>query len=244
MKEVRCNFKNVTVQDKAKFKDACCLLTISVGQEGHEGERFNATMKLIHSSFSFCTITLHDSLQRFTMALGENRGPAHFEEDASLLGEQWLKRVDIYYAAFKKKIKVIRWSDWLQNKYYAEKKALIESTIESDPRYKVIFDETIKGYLAKHCQRLKASSGFDSQRAYKICLEYLIEECAVLCLFPQEKCEYEVYTGKHNAAMIETRHRFVEPNLVKPLVLGFNARRDLQPQSFEVMTGMKQELYA
>lgn len=62
MKDVKCNFKNVTTEEKKGFKHSSCILLISVGQEAHEGERFSATIDLINSSFNSCIVPNYPNL--------------------------------------------------------------------------------------------------------------------------------------------------------------------------------------
>ena len=92
MKEVKCNFKNVSNEDKFLFKKATCLLLVSVGQEAHEGDRLLATIKLINENFRSCIISLYDSLQRFTMSLSSSCSPEELRGTAGKEGDLWLER--------------------------------------------------------------------------------------------------------------------------------------------------------
>ncbi len=75
---VKVVFKNTTPEQKEQFKNMQCMLLISVGQESHEGERFEKTIDLINSSFESCTILLYDSLQRYSMSLNSTRNFTEF----------------------------------------------------------------------------------------------------------------------------------------------------------------------
>ncbi len=222
---------------KSKFAASSCLLTISVGQESHEGERNATTMSLISATFQSCIITLHDSLQRYTIELTKEQDADFFHETAISAGNNWLARNKKYFSYFQNEPKVIRWDDWLKDPDYETYKNIITQTIQLDASYQNTFENTIDEYLTRYIKRLDNPESFDQNRAHALCLDYLIEECAVLCLWQKTGCQFELYAGKHNAAMQETRKRFIShmhPNLIQPVMIGFNHRPDMQPQHFAV----------
>ena len=230
LREIKASFRNTTDEQKKIFKSSACLLTISVGQETHEDDRFAATMTLIHESFRTCTITLHDSLQRYTIALDSELEADAYYATAITLGDAWLTRNETFYG----NSSIIRWDDWLSDPGYADAKRSIVAELDSDPIYKAVFNETINDYLSRYMKRLKDPASFDLERAYRLCFDYLVEECAVLCLWPQSGCKFEIYSGKHNCAMQETHKRFLMPIMpdFQSIRVGFNRRPNLQPQCF------------
>lgn len=237
MKPVKCNFKNVTANDKIEFKKSRCLLTISVGQESHENERFIATMKLIDASFSSCLISLHDTLQRHTIAINQDHDAEFFHDTAKIFGDKWLERNKKHYESIADRLVIIRWDDWLNMPEFPDKRNSIVLETNRDKKYKELFDASINEYLNRYIKRLKRPDLFDRGRAERVCFDYLVEECAVLCLWPKLSCQFEIYAGTHNAAIEETRERFVHsgfPELVRPVSIGFNHRPDLKPQQFEI----------
>lgn len=237
MSKIKPIFRHVSEEDRRNFKHSNCLLTISVGQESHEDKRFAATMDLINATFCSCTITLHDSLQRYTMALDQEHDADHFHEASIAAGDRWLARNDKFYKYFQKQPKIIRWDTWLNNTDFIKHKDQIISTIHSDSTYQATFNETTNEYLTRYCKRLEKPASFNRERAQQLCFDYLVEECAVLCLWPKTECHFELYAGKHNAAMEETRKRFISPaytNLVRPVMIGFNHRPNLPPQCFDI----------
>ena len=58
------------LNDDNKFNS--CMLTVSVGQLVHEGQKFQATLDLINRNFSQCTIGVCDTLQRHSLAILAN----------------------------------------------------------------------------------------------------------------------------------------------------------------------------
>ena len=127
----------------------------------------------------------------------------------------------------------MRWDDWLSDPGFADAKRRIIAEIDSSPSYRAVFDESINAYLPRYMKRLDEAAPFDLARAQCLCFDYLVEECAVLCLWPQSGCAIEIYSGHHNRAMQETQKRFLAP--IRPdfrsIRVAFNHRPNLKPQS-------------
>lgn len=68
--QYKANLTNIgNVSDK-KFDS--CLITISVGQIVHEGEKFKAVLELVNNSFKKCTIAVCDTLNIYKYRLEQN----------------------------------------------------------------------------------------------------------------------------------------------------------------------------
>lgn len=235
MKIVRCNFKNITEEKKEKLKESQCLLLISVGQEAHEGDRFAATVELIKSSFESCIISIYDSIQRHTMALNSVQSPDFFHDKANREGKLWYERNMMYISQLPKLKRIYHWDHWLNHKLFQTKKNEIISLMEQDIKYKSVFDLSIETYLNRYIKNSNDSPTFNRERAKKICLEYIIEECAVLILWIELACQFEIYPNKHNMAIEETRKRFILPghsNILQPLTLRFKNAKQPKRQVF------------
>jgi hypothetical protein len=243
MHNIKSKFRFVDEVQKAKFSQSHCLLTISVGQGSHEEERFAATLELINASFNACTITLHDGLQRYTMALDKKEDPSYFYEISVKEGDFWLERNKKYYSKLTILKDIIRWGRWLSHPDFPVERNKILTLINQDTLYKKVFDETIDEYLSRYFKRLTDVASFDLERARRLCFDYLVEECAVLCLWVETGCQFELYPGKHNAAVNETRKRFVfsnNPDLLYSVGIGFNQRKDLPPQRFTLLKNQQE----
>lgn len=237
MKTVKCNFKNINTY-QGNFKDARCLLLISVGQEAHEEERFAATIDLVNNSFKFCIISLYDTLQRHSMALNSKEEPAFFHDIAEKEGTLWLERNKQYYDKLCIPKKILRWDMWLNHSSYTAQKNRLMGLIHEDPSYKLIFDITVEKYLNRYCKNLTEKTEFNMNRAKKICFDYILEECTVLCLWPELNCAFEIYPNAHNDAMEETRKRFINTqhkHIFQPLTLRFRNAKQLKPQKFSLL---------
>ncbi len=222
--------------DKETFKNSKCLLTISVGQEVHEGDKFAATIDLVNNSFNSCVMLVDDSLQRHSMALDKKENADFFYESSILEGDLWLERNKKHYQNLNILQDIIRWDKWLRHPNYLEQQHKIKALIAEKPDYQTSFDKTIDEFLRRFYPRLLEKSNFDMKRAWNLCLDYLIEECTALCLWTELNCNFEIYPGKRNLAMHETHQRFVlpfYPEMLYAVSIKFKNRKQLKPQQFQ-----------
>ena len=222
---------------KPLFNKSKCLLTISVGQEVHEGEKFLSTVALVDRCFDACVMVVDDTLQRHTMAMeiGAESGDELFL--ASLkAGDSWLDRNRAAYSQMHIPLLIIRWNEWLSHKKYLSFKAMLEQTYRLDTSYRASFEATIDQFLERYSRRNQDKNYVTDPKARQLCLDYLMEECAAMCLWPELGCEFEVYPNYRNAAMDETHRRFVlpeHPGLLHSVCVKFKNRGQLSPQKFE-----------
>jgi hypothetical protein len=217
--------------DKAIFKKSRCLLTISVGQEAHEGSKFGATLDLVNTAFESIILLIDDSLQRHSMALNKAEGADFFYPASMAAGDSWLARNKQYYQKLDNLEQIIRWDKWLKHPHYLEKYNQIQILLVKDKDYQKNFDDTITAFLQRNAQNRYV----EDERARKLCLDYLIEECAALCLWPEINAHFEVYPSKRNVAMSQTHQRFVLPqfpHLLHPVAIKFKNRKQFKPQNF------------
>lgn len=238
MSNIKIAFRHVSLEQKATFADSTCLLTISVGQETHEGELFALTIDLVNKSFKSCIILVDDSLQRYTMALSSESSPNHLYKQAILEGEQWLRRNKKYYTQLTIPYKILHWDQWLKHDSFKEHKKTIKQLLKTDETYLNAFKDTANGFLRKYCNRIAADT-LNMNRANKLIMDYLIEECTALCLWVDLDCQFELYPGTRNNAMSATHKNFVipeYPNLLHPVALRFRHAEQLKPQKFGAYT--------
>lgn len=235
MAKTKCFFRFIDNKVKAKFGQSRCLFTISVGQQTHENEHFDATIDLIGKSFSSCVMLVDDSLQRHTMALSRTESPDYFYDISIKEGDLWLDRNKKYYGKLKNLEKIIRWDTWLKHPKFNEQKDSIESLINQDEKYAYSFEKSVDEFIKKYYGRIADNRSFDLNRAKRLSFDFILEECTALCLWADLNCHYEVYPNLHNAAINQTRERFVlskNPNLLNVVTLGFRNAKQLKPQRF------------
>lgn len=227
---------------KKIFKDSQCLLTISVGQATHEGEMFSSIINLINNNFNSCILLIDDSLQRHTMAINSKKGADYFYQLSIEEGDLWLQRHKKYYENLSIPIKILRWDQWLNHVNFVSTRNKIVSTINTDLAYKEAFDNSIDKFLTKYCERLFNPHGFDMQRARQLSYDFVIEECTALCLWTELNCQFEIYPNRHNAAIEQTRKRFVlssHPDLLRPVAVIFRNAGQMKPQCFELLSSIE-----
>ena len=221
------------------FSRSQCLLTISVGQEVHEGEKFATTLALVNESFQSCILLIDDTLQRHTMAIetdivcGDALLAVSKEE-----GRHWLQRNKAVIDKLTIPCTIITWDKWLNHPHFAETRVALEALYGDDAAFRATIDETIDEFLTRYDRRSADFHYLSDARVRKLCLDYLVEECSAMCLWPELHCHFEVYPSHRNAAMAETHRRFVLPehdDLLRPVRVKFKNKKQLKPQIFQLL---------
>lgn len=240
MKSVRCNFKGVSSQDSAEFSAQEALLLISIGREAHEGERFAATVALMADAFASTTISVYDSIQRFTLALDQSKDPEALRSVAADAGLFWHERNSEAIEQLTNLNQVIYWQDWLQHPLYQDTFFELLSEKQKRPSYDCVFAQSVQKYLDKYESRLVNPVFYDRKRSEAFCMEYIVEECAVFALWIKLGYKYEVYPGVHNDAINATRTIFSEKYgcFLRPLTLRFRNTRRPGPQKILLRTAV------
>ena len=238
MANIKAAYRYIDEASRENFGNSQCLLTISVGQEVHENEKFESTIDLINQSFQSCIMLIDDSLQRHTMVMDRVENADDLHDLAVAEGDAWLVRNEKNYRKLGNLSKIIRWDMWLNHPNYDSEREMLKKMINGDEGYKQIFDSTITEFLTRYCGRLTSRSDFDASRAYQLCFDYLLEECTAMTLWPELGCHFEVYPSKRNLAMTETHRRFVlpkHPDLLHAVAIKFKNRKQLKPQQFNTL---------
>jgi hypothetical protein len=229
---VKAFFKYLDENERKKLNNSTCLFTISVGQQSHEGERFEATMELINRSFSSSIMLIDDSLQRHNMALNQKEDAEYFYNISVQEGDLWLERNEEYYKKCKNLKKIVRWDYWLNHPDYKKQHEKLKTALKGDNNYLTAFEHSIDEFLSKYTKRLTESNNYQIDRAKKLCLDFILEECTALTLWPELNAKYEAYPGIHNKAIEETRKRFVPNSIIRPITIGFRNAGQMEPQKF------------
>ncbi|PIR10251.1 MAG: hypothetical protein COV52_09845 [Gammaproteobacteria bacterium CG11_big_fil_rev_8_21_14_0_20_46_22] len=149
MRRLKPVFRCMNVE-KEQFKQSRCLLTISVGQEVHEREHFEATIELVNASFDSCIMLIDDSLQRHTMALESEKDADSFYRGSIEAGDQWLERNAMYYGKLAILSKIVRWDQWLLHPNFQAQQNELKALMDSDDAYHSAFTNTgLHGRISK-----------------------------------------------------------------------------------------------
>ncbi len=220
--KLKASFRECPVEERKLFCSSRCLMPISVGQPAHEGEKFEATIELVNRSFESCVILVDDSLQRHTMQIGRNERINYYEKSLRE-GDAWIERNQHVYGCLTIPFRLIRWDRWLQHKRFPELYRTITDYYNENYQFKRAIDVNIHDFLNRYQKRHLVLSS-DYLRSFDLCLQYLKEECAAMCLWPEEECEFELYPAQRNQAMTTTYNCIIAkrwPELLRPVSLRF-----------------------
>lgn len=235
--KIRSVFRYVSNEDRERFKQSRCLLTISVGQEAHEAEKFSATVDLVNASFGSVILIIGDSLQRHTMALHSQLDEDQLYALSIEAGNQWLERNKPLYEKLDILEKIIRWDDLLENPNYFKRQQEIQTLLKHDASYRDAFSLTVEDFLAKNLKHISLYEQ-DIQKDRQLCFNYLTEECAVFCLWSELEGHFEVYPSRRNVALAETYKRLILPNyphLLHAVGIKFKNSDESKPQDFSIL---------
>ncbi len=220
---VKASFKENPAEERKLFPKSTCLMPISVGQAVHEGAKFEAVIKLINASFKHCTILVDDSVQRHTIGIMNDASSEELYQLAVEEGNAWLMRCDQAIHQLTIPYEILRWDDWYTNINYTNSHQRVLNEYHHNEHYKNAIHANIEDFLSRY---LKNFSGLpvDYDRAFLLCLDYLIEECAVMCLWTEKEYDFEVYPSGRNKAMAATYQFLIKPlfpQFLKPVALRF-----------------------
>ncbi|CEG58333.1 hypothetical protein [Legionella fallonii] len=220
---VKASFRENPPEERKLFPQSTCLMPISVGQTIHEGAKFAAVIKLINSSFKKCTILVDDSVQRHTLGIINGASPDELYQLAVAEGEAWLKRNEIAYNQLTIPFDLMRWDDWYNSPNYINSHLRVQKEYDSNDDFRHALQANIDDFLTRYLSRFNQGD-IDHERAFSLCLDYLIEECAVMCLWTEQAYDFEVYPSGRNKAMAATYRYLIEPmypNYLRPVALRF-----------------------
>ncbi len=222
---VKATFMKAREINRNELKNSCVMLLISVGNPYYEGEKLQATLKLINSSFNKCVLTLGDSLQRHNILAEKNISLEEARNIANHFGDEWLVRNEKYYRQLKINYEIVRWDKWLFDPDFSSSMLQINNLYNENVEYKATFDASISEYIKRIISRSPELNSKSIIKQYSaMCLNYLKEECAVMLLWANEFHPYTVYPSLLSPAMIKTRELLISPiynEILKPLSLRF-----------------------
>lgn len=221
-KILKASYQDCPVSDRRLFKYSNCLIPISVGQQVHEGDKFQAIIELVNRTFKSCAILIDDTIQRHTLKISHSgMSEAQLYHKAHSEGNFWVERNKSIYSKLEIPYQVIRWDDWLLHENFKEQLQVIDNLYNINTDYKDAVDSTITEYLMRK-QRVDIIP--DYAQATAVCLDYLKEECAEMTLWIEGKHEFELYPTGRNRAMAATHKYLIEPtypHLLKSVALRF-----------------------
>lgn len=220
---VKASFRENPAEERKTFPQSTCLMPISVGQAIHEGDKFKAVIKLINASFKHCTILVDDSVQRHTIGILNNVSHDELYQLAIEEGDAWIIRNEQFYNQFTIPFNVMRWDDWFNSVHYIDSYMRVKKQYDENESYRLAIHANIHDFLSRFLKNIPEDN-IDHDRANALCLDYLLEECAVMCLWTEKAYDFEVYPSGRNNAMAATYEQLIKPlfpNYLKPVSLRF-----------------------
>ncbi|MFC3909241.1 hypothetical protein ACFORL_09170 [Legionella dresdenensis] len=195
--------------DRKLFSQSNCIMPISVGQDIHEGKKFAAVIKLVNASFKECTILVDDSVQHHTMQIDNPASKEILYHQALEEGDRWLERNEAIFRELTIPYKILRWDDWLARADFSDSYDRVLNLYHKNADYQAQLHSNIDEFLARYLRMRGTQVEYD--RAFNLCLGYLLEECAVMCLWPKNGYHFEVYPSGRNKAMHATYEYLIKP---------------------------------
>lgn len=209
---------------KSKFSQARALLPVSVGMAVHEKSKFDATMEAVQKNFNSCVIIVDDTIQRFTMSIYyPGKSSRELIIDSSTAGSEWIKRNKPTLDRLTIPYRIIRWSYWLHHMEFQNAMDQVKEMNKNNPLFQIALDTSIEEFLSRVGKRIK----FDKPSAVSACRKYLFEECAAMTLWPELRCQFEIYPSGRNMILKTNYELLIEPkypDLLKSVAVRFNKK--------------------
>ena len=196
---------NVPEEDKDFLKARSCIVSISVGQEAHEDEKFRATMKMVNLRFKKCVISVSDILQRYSISAKDplQRSPEEFYEYSKELGDEWLERnIPIIEEELKIPYEIMRWDDYVKNPKFQDRHKQVIDLFENNHEYQDVIKKTARDFLTRSFVDLNIN--ISPERFCKLSEDYLLEESAAFLEWVDKKYDYELYPSMIGAFIKKT----------------------------------------
>lgn len=212
--KLKCFLLKCPEQKKEEFASGEAALLISVGQPYHEGEKMWAMMSFIEKSFKKCNIMVNDSLQRHTIMLNDTSNLTNEEAYKKSIedGREWVERNSKFFKSLGIPYELHYWNTWLNHGEYAFYKNKIDDLYKNDQEFKFNMDVTIKEFIVRN-QAMADIKGVD--QVYNFCLEYLLEECAIIMgVWQNLDYNFILYPGKMISILKYTRSILVKEDIL------------------------------
>jgi hypothetical protein len=128
---------------------------ISVGQDYHEGDKFEATMKWATYRFDKVIICVNDTLQRHNYMYRENLCGIAAYNKAEAAGREWIER-NYKFIQSLSNYEITRWDEWRSNAAYDEQYEKIIDLYNSRHDFRELINIEIMEFWKR--RRLKEGS--------------------------------------------------------------------------------------
>lgn len=187
----------------------------SAQENTHDLHKFSAVIRRLNRAFEEIDIVLSDTLNTHNASIYfPDNDP---EEKSRALGDAWLESA--YFRetinAFINQPSIVRWNELISERNFINAKTIIEELYKENKLFCSIVDSVRADFVAFLCRKRKKIfenqttykstpvdySNFKIDEAYKNCLTYVLEECAVTLLFRLNGYANLFHIGKVNDAV-------------------------------------------
>lgn len=187
----------------------------SAQENTHDLHKFAAVTRRLNHAFEEIDIVLSDTLNKHNASIYfPDNDP---EEKSRALGDAWLESA--YFRetinSLVKKPLIVRWNALISEKSFISAKEIIEELYIKNKLFCSIVDSVRADFVAFLCRKRKKIfedqntnkstsvdySNFNIDEAYKNCLTYILEECAVTLVFRLNGYANLFHIGKVNDAV-------------------------------------------
>lgn len=189
--------------EREVFAQKKCYIGISLTNPIFEKGNLEALLRWADAKFEQCLVVLGDDLCRFNQTIRFGSEADEALQAAHRIGEAFVERTSDLFAQFDpEKMRLIRWSENLDDDLFAGSKSAIDKLFNSDAEFK----EMVKVDALSFVDRLKSRSkdiAVDDARAIELCCEYLLEEIAVFNMLSEKGWRVELYPGSELHVLAE-----------------------------------------
>lgn len=235
-KKYKAALTGIPKADQDFLKAKSCIMTISVNQEYHEGEKLRAVLHSVNKQFKSCTIAVCDTLQRRSIEMLKNVSAEESYRIALQDGDEWIARhKEIIEQELQIPYQIIRWDHWLNNAKFTENSKKVNNLFASSNNYKMLVKDTVDKFWSR--QEARNNNFSRSEKAITNSIEYILEESACMLQWLEEGYHYDIYPPVRSEAL-SMAFTILEParykSCLRPLGVRFTAiNNEIQASHFD-----------
>lgn len=201
------------IESETNIQTSTCVLPISVGQEYHEQNTLEETLKLIrNASFLNCIIVIADTLQRHNFLIDLYDDRSTFSEPdlktqaqnmAKKAGDEWLQRNQPYIDQHLSDVnyQILRWDECIAYPNFNQTLSLLDNYYQDrrsdfSRSVKKICGQRVSHYI-KH-GKIDPTNNIDISQVSSLIKDYICEEGAIMLEWSKLGYEYMAYPSNHN----------------------------------------------
>ena len=166
------------------------ILPVCIGNDVHEGAKFEITLKWIVQKFSQVHVLVVDALQRHTIHFIEGVSPARAYDLSIKRGQEWVDRYSGLLRYYGLNDNLIYWGDLLKAVDYPAHYQMVAEASITCPALRDALEMDIDSFAERLSRR---SSAFDSTQVRESCRNYILEELAAQHQVNVQTSGVEVY---------------------------------------------------